>query len=172
MEAQTSLQNQAAMVDAQPKKKVAKRRFTRLTADELKNLPGANLTVQKKIETGPSYFFEIGIPLDTQIGSAAEHQQATDFLYQLQTTCSENAVGSIISVAIAESVYQITIKIMTIGEQSSHVAPLNLVFEKLNEFFMSSQQVISRRNTAKKVTWKGKVMGTTIADGFLGVGKE
>lgn len=163
METQIALQNQTTSPDALPKKKVAKRRFARLSSDELRELPGANLTVQKKVETGPSYFFEIGIKLDSAIGSAVEQGQATEFLFQLQSICLEKAVGSIVNVMIAENKYQITIQIRTVGEQTSHAAPLKFVFDQLNAFFAASSLILSR-----KPVWKFKVMGTTIGDGFLG----
>lgn len=162
MESQITHENHSGTPEVLPKKKVTKRRFTRLTADELQNVPGANVTVQKKVETGPSYFFEIAIPLSCQMGSPAELQQANEFLALLQGACGMSGVGSVISVSISGMHYQITIKVQTVGEQVSHVVPLNFVFEKLNTFFADSTLI---RNL--KPEWLFKVMGTTVADGKL-----
>jgi len=146
------------------KPKQAKRRFSKLTAEEVAGLPGANAKAPKEAESDLKYWVYFAVPVTALIGSAAEAEQVHDFACQLDEQAKAKDVGEVVTVAFANGSAEVVLKLITSGELATHGAPAKNAFSQLDGL-LGSASVLTQGVAGKRATWKAKVNGTTIADG-------
>lgn len=146
-----------------PKQK-SKRRFKKLTADEITSFPGAVAPPEKKVEQATAYFIFFNLPVTAPLGTPSEVAQGHDFSYQLDTHAKAKDVGGVTSVGIADGHFEVVLKIATTGEQTSHGAPASNAFTQLKDYLSLAPQ-LNQGPAGKPATWKAKVNGTTILEG-------
>lgn len=148
--------NTAISVDTSKPK--VRRRFGKLSADEISAFPGAITPAEKKVEPDISFSIIFSFLLTSTFGNAYDATQIYDFASKLDTQAKTKSVGTVTAVKTENGISDVVLTLLTTGEQSSYGAPAVAAFKELDDYLRSSL-------TGKSATWKAKVNGTTIITG-------
>ena len=143
------------------KVKKTKRVIEKLSLDLIKDLPGAIAAPEKKVERD-QYFMQIHRKLSGQIGNPVEMTQGHEFATLFDTKAKTKNVGSVISIGVENSIFEIVLKITTTEKPANNAVPINNVFAQLKED-LDAAQFLHQGDA----TWKAKVNGTTVVEGHF-----
>ena len=141
-----------------------KKRIKRLTAEEVRDLPGANPVLEKLPEPELTYYLIFIFSVTGPIGNPTEANQVYDFANQLDTHAKSKNVGSVMSIGAANGLFEVVLKLSATGEQANYGVPATNAFMVLKDY-LSTEDLLKHGPAGKPATWKAKVNGTTIVDG-------
>jgi len=141
-----------------------KKRIKRLTAEEVRDLPGANPVVEKLPEPELTYYLIFIFSVTGPIGNPTEATQVYGFANQLDTHARTTGIGVVMNVGVTNGLFEVVLKLTVVGEQSNHGIPATNAFKLLNGY-LSAETLLKQGPAGKPAQWRAKVNGTTIVDG-------
>jgi hypothetical protein len=146
------------------KPKQSKRRFAKLTAEELAGLPGVTTKAPKPAVQAVTYSAWFSLPVTGSIASTAEAERIHDFARKLDEQAKAKDVGGVTGLTFGNGTAEIALKLDVREQPASNAVPVASMFAQLNDFFVSAP-VLRVGVAGKCATWKAKVNGTTITEG-------
>jgi hypothetical protein len=161
---ETTIENQPLPSNAEFKAGTTKRRFKKLSGNDVAGLPGANGASAKANIPGIALYLSLIAPVQGLIGTVARATEVYEMAGSVDRVAKEKDVGEVINVNFLEGQAEIVIRLYAEGDAAALAVPIANAFTQLKDCFESTL-ILTQGLAGKRARWRAKANGTTIADG-------